>query len=210
MSTIPQDHAGDGLSKGHAVEVDDLAEEFARRWREGERPSIEEYTARFPNWAADIRELFPTVLMMEELKPRCEDGPAWSPPSETSAPLPDRLGEYRILREIGRGGMGVVYEGRHETLGQRVAIKVLPASLFTTEKLRSRFRREAQAAARLHHTNIIPVFGVGEHQGLCYYVMQLIAGESLDKKIRNSKTEDHEPRMKHGLNTDSFPCSVRV
>jgi len=217
MSSNPQDHSSTDQPKGVCQEVDDLAEEFARRWRDGEGPSIEDYAARFPQWAADIRELFPTVLMMEELKPRGEDHPPLSPASQSFPPPPERLGEYRVIREIGRGGMGVVYEGRHDTLGQQVAIKVLPACLFTTEKQRSRFRREAQAAARLHHTNIIPVFGVGEQAGLCFYVMQLINGVSLDEKIRNSKSEarnpkpeDNEPRMKHGSSTDSNPCSDRV
>ncbi len=71
------------------------------------------------------------------------------------------------MREIGRGGMGVVYEAEQETLGRRVAIKVLPGHLLANEKLRSRFHQEAQAAARLHHTNIVPVFGVGEGDGQC-------------------------------------------
>jgi tetratricopeptide (TPR) repeat protein len=166
--------------------LDDLAEEFARRCRGGERPSVEDYAARYPQWADDIREMFPAVLMMERLKPTPSadsgaKGESGVPHSEFRAP--SSLGEYRILREIGRGGMGVVYEALQEPLGRRVAIKVLPAQLFANEKLRSRFRRESQAAARLHHTNIVPVFAVGEQDGLCYYVMQLIAGHSIDAAL---------------------------
>src|SRR5262249_3586918 len=131
--------------------VDDLAEEFARRWREGERPSIDDYANRFPQWAEDIRELFPAVVMMEQLKPQPQpSAPATPRPAETAAP--QRLGDYRIVREIGRGGMGVVYEAQHEALDRRVAVKVLPAHLLRDEKRRQRFRRESQAAARLHHT----------------------------------------------------------
>jgi serine/threonine protein kinase/tetratricopeptide (TPR) repeat protein len=159
--------------------VDDLAEEFARRWRDGERPSVEDYAVRFPQWAADIRDLFPAVVMMEQLKPRPQEQPTANPPPGDRQ-APEQLGDYRILREIGRGGMGVVYEAQHEALGRRVAVKVLPASLFLNEKRRSRFRRESQAAARLHHTNIVPVFGVGEQDGQCFYVMQLIHGKTLD------------------------------
>jgi serine/threonine protein kinase len=162
--------------------VDDLAEEFARRWRNGERPSVEEYALRFPRWAADIRQMFPAVVMMEQLKPRPEAHPPVNPPAEDARP-PEQLGDYQILREIGRGGMGVVYEAQHEALGRRVAVKVLPTHLFQNEKLRFRFRRESQAAARLHHTNIVPVFGVGEQNGQCYYVMQLISGRGLDRVI---------------------------
>ena len=91
-----------------------------------------------------------------------------------------RLGDYRILREIGRGGMGVVYEAEQESLGRRVALKVLSASSLLDAKQVRRFEREAKAAARLHHTNIVPVFGVGRQDGHHYFVMQFIAGLGLD------------------------------
>jgi tetratricopeptide (TPR) repeat protein/tRNA A-37 threonylcarbamoyl transferase component Bud32 len=166
--------------------IDELAEEFACRWRAGERPSVEEYARRYPEHAEEIRDVLPAVVMMEQLKPRRED----DTPVDASAGDPDRpperIGEYRIIRQIGRGGMGLVYEAEQEALGRRVAIKVLPGHLLANEKLRARFRREAQAAARLHHTNIVPVFGVGEHNGRCFYVMQLIAGRGLDQLIRET------------------------
>ena len=84
-------------------------------------------------------------------------------------------GEFRIVREIGRGGMGVVYEAYQGSLNRHVALKFLPE-----HGNLSRFRREAQAAGRLHHTNIVPVFGVGEHEGRHFYVMQYITGRGLD------------------------------
>ena len=94
------------------------------------------------------------------------------------------LGEYRIVREIGRGGMGVVYEAEQLSLGRRVAIKVLPAhSLFDPRQL-GRFQREAKAAGRLHHRNIVPVYGAGHQDGLHYYVMQYIEGFGLDAVLR--------------------------
>jgi serine/threonine protein kinase len=168
--------------------VDDLAEEFANRWRLGERPSIEEYAQRFPEQAEEVRDVLHAVVMMEQMKPH----PGPSTPSNGAAAGPQaplqRLGEYRIIREIGRGGMGVVYEAEQETLHRRVAIKVLPANLLTSDKVRSRFRQEAMAAARLHHTSIVPVFGVGEVDGHCFYVMQLIEGRSLDQVIRSQES----------------------
>src|SRR5262249_21111319 len=102
--------------------VDALAEEFARRWRAGERPTVEEYARRYPQWEDEIRAVLPGVLMMEQLKPCREDV---VPPSSAPRPerRPERLGEYRIIREIDRGGMGVVYEAEQETLGRRVALK---------------------------------------------------------------------------------------
>ena len=99
-------------------------------------------------------------------------------------PTLQELGDYRILREIGRGGMGVVYEAEQVLgLGRHVALKVLPAhSLLDPQRLQ-RFEREAKAAARLHHTNIVPIYGVGEQAGLHYFVMQFIAGQSLEQVL---------------------------
>ena len=92
----------------------------------------------------------------------------------------ERLGDFRILGEIGRGGMGIVYEAFQESLGRHVAVKVLPRQSLLDPKQLQRFQREAQTAARLHHTNIVPVFGVGEQEGFHYIVMQLIRGVGLD------------------------------
>ena len=88
---------------------------------------------------------------------------------------------FRIVREIGRGGMGVVYEAVELALNRRVALKILASPSAAHRTTAERFRREARAAARLHHTNIVPVFGVGEGSGHLYYAMQMIDGEGLDR-----------------------------
>src|SRR5262249_5052796 len=85
--------------------------------------------------------------------------------------------------EVGRGGMGVVYEAVQQSLGRHVALKVLPAHSLLDPKKLARFKREAQAAASLHHTNIVPIFGVGEQDGLHHYVMQFIEGQGLDRVL---------------------------
>src|SRR5262249_42974736 len=103
--------------------------------------------------------------------------------------LPEQLGEYRIVREIGRGGMGVVFEAEQGELGRRVALKVLPAAALLRGTHLERFRREARAAARLHHTNIIPVYGVGVNEGIHYYAMQHIPGRSLDELLSDIKAQ---------------------
>ncbi|MHC4408312.1 MAG: protein kinase domain-containing protein, partial [Planctomycetota bacterium] len=149
--------------------LDQLAEEFVARHRSGERPTVTDYIERHPELADEIRELFSMLLAVEELA-QVEEKPR---------PIPDQLGEYRILREVGRGGMGVVYEADQESLGRHVALKVLPFHSRTNPTVLERFRREAQAAARLHHSNIVPVFGVGEHEGVHYCAMQFLHGQPL-------------------------------
>jgi serine/threonine protein kinase len=101
----------------------------------------------------------------------------------STTPLP-RLGDFEVVREIGRGGMGVVYEARQVSLNRKVALKVLSGGLGLTAKAVQRFRREAEAAARLHHTNIVPVYATGEQDGTHFYAMELIDGPSLDHAIR--------------------------
>jgi serine/threonine protein kinase len=156
--------------------IDQLAEQFAQRLRRGERPSLTEYEQQHPELAEEIRELFPALVMMEQLKPAA---------TEEAERQPERIGDYRILREIGRGGMGVVYEAMQESLDRHVALKVIPADQRTNPTYLERFHREAKAAARLQHGNIVPVFGVGEGDGVHYYAMQFIHGEGLDKVLRH-------------------------
>jgi serine/threonine protein kinase len=158
-----------------------LAAEFMERRRSGEDVSIDEYTAKYPDLAAEIEELFPTVAMMEQLKThkRQESGPRVS----LGGVRLERLGDFLLLGEIGRGGMGIVYEAFQESLGRHVAVKVLPRQALLDSTQLQRFHREAQTAAKLHHTNIVPIFGVGEHEGYHYIVMQLIRGAGLDVVI---------------------------
>jgi serine/threonine protein kinase/WD40 repeat protein len=174
--------------KSIADPVGALAEEFVERYRRGERPSLTEYIARCPEQAERIRQLFPMLVMMEEagsgeaasLADTCAHERA---ETDRIPAHPERIGGYRILREIGRGGMGVVFEAEQIALGRRVALKVLPLHLAQDSSGLERFRREAKAAARLHHTNIVPVHEVGEDGELCYYAMQLIHGQPLDEVL---------------------------
>lgn len=164
--------------------VEKLAEEFVERYRRGERPPISEYAQRYPEHAEEIRDLFPALVMIEQIAP---DGSLSEPAEEFAraqgADHLQQLGDYRILREIGRGGMGVVYEAEQVSLGRHVALKVLAQRMQRDSQQKRRFEREAKAAARLHHTNIVPVFGVGEDNGVPYYVMQFIQGLGLDEVL---------------------------
>jgi serine/threonine protein kinase len=161
--------------------VEMLAEEFIARKRRGEKPSLTEYLDRYPHLANDIRELFPALLMMEDLG---DSALGSTGPHLGSVPTLKQLGDYRILREVGRGGMGIVYEAEQQSLGRRVALKVLPPHTLNDASHVRRFEREARAAARLHHTNIVPVYGVGHQEGTHFYVMQFIAGLGLDGVLK--------------------------
>jgi len=176
--------------------VDLLAQEFADRCRRGEKPAIEEYAEKHPEIADSIRQLFPAVAFLERSKPAKGRSSgsgsrlSLSGSGEIFALPIRRLGGFRILRELGRGGMGIVYEAEEETLGRRVAVKVLPGHAAFDATSRKRFLREASAAARLEHPNIVPIFSVGEEGGLPYYVMPLIEGSSLDRLIAEGRSAD--------------------
>jgi WD40 repeat protein/serine/threonine protein kinase len=167
--------------------LDRMAEEFVARHRRGERPALTEYVELHPELAEEIRDLFPALVMMEQLKPADADptGAFAGGGGVPACPAIDRLGEFRILREVGRGGMGVVYEAVQESLGRHVALKVLPMNGRIDPVQMERFRLEARSAARLHHTHIVPVHGVGEHEGVHYYAMQFIPGCGLDAVIND-------------------------
>ena len=100
---------------------------------------------------------------------------------------PARLGDFRILRELGRGGMGVVYEAEQVSLGRTVALKVLRYGTLADETALLRFKREAETIAQLHHTNIVPIHAVGTEGGVHYYAMQLIEGRSLAELLAESQ-----------------------
>jgi eukaryotic-like serine/threonine-protein kinase len=173
------------LSEFHAANrFDELAEEFAERYRRGERPSLEEYVACLPEMADEIREMFPAMAEVEQFQEDARDNALQRKPN---APLFRELGDYRIVREIGHGGMGVVYEAEQISLGRRVALKVLPGRVTRDHRALNRFRREAKSAGRLHHTNIVPVFEVGQQGDVAYYAMQFIQGQGLDEVIDELK-----------------------
>ena len=125
---------------------------------------------------ADALEQFCGVLdIMEAAGPGQEDAPG-------------RLGEFRIVREIGRGGMGIVFEAEQTSLKRRVALKVLPTALRSDRRLLSRFRREAEAAARLRHPNIVPVYSIGQAGNAPFFAMEMVTGQSLAEALDERRT----------------------
>lgn len=160
--------------------VESLAEAYVSQLRQGDAPPVEELAAEHPDQEESILALFPAIRALERLRQRHDEDRSFANPWPTL----ERLGDFRIVREIGRGGMGVVFEAEQESLGRRVAVKVLPRAALLEEPQLRRFQREARTAASLHHTNIVPILGVGEQDGWHYYVMQLIDGVGLDTHLR--------------------------
>jgi eukaryotic-like serine/threonine-protein kinase len=181
-----EDYDGEIAEPHHRALLRDLlAAELDARHRRGEWPSFAEYTLKHPELADEIGSLVRALVVFEQDQSFARstrakrEGKAVAGPGRT----PRQLGDYLILRQIGRGGMGVVYESVQQSLGRHVALKVLPPQALADSSQLARFRLEARAAARLQHTNIVPVFGVGECEGVHYYAMQFIAGQGLDVVI---------------------------
>jgi serine/threonine protein kinase/Tfp pilus assembly protein PilF len=176
------------------VELGKVADDYLSRLDHGEKPELEEFLRRYPRLASFLPKILPALDEMRPVMPS-STGP------QSKAPVLGCLGDYRLLREIGRGGMGVVYEAEQISLGRRVALKVLPFAGTLDAKQLQRFKNEAQAAAQLHHTNIVPVFAVGQERGVHYYAMQFIEGQTLAALI-------HELRKAAGLELpDTLPGS---
>lgn len=174
--------------------IEMLAEQFVQKYRQGERPTIEQFALENTEFADDIRNLFPMIVDIEQLKAsECSSSAVGA---ASGIGTRERLGDFRIIREIGRGGMGVVYEAEQQSLGRRVALKVIGGNVAASAHGVRRFRREAEAAARLHHTNIVPIYGVGEEDGISFYAMQMIDGVGLDvvlDALRNGAAPSGSP-----------------
>jgi serine/threonine protein kinase len=157
-----------------------LAELEARR-----RPDRQAFLDRHPELAEALGPYLDALDMVHAAAPLLGDSAGGRAAAGETIPI-EPLGDFRIVREIGRGGMGVVYEAVQLSLGRRVALKVLPFAAALNAKQLQRFRTEAHAAAQLHHTNIVPVYAVGCERGVHFYAMQLIEGRPLDQVIREA------------------------
>ena len=170
--------------------VDVLAAEFAEKLKAGENPTVDGYAKQYPKHADTIRAMFPSIKMMERVSKRDRVEQDFDRRTRRlTGHDGELLGDFRILREVGRGGMGIVYEAMQQSLRRRVALKVLAPHIADSETQLKRFRREAKSAARLHHTNIVPVYGVGESEGLHFIAMQFIDGVTLQQKMDGHTTQ---------------------
>ena len=157
-------------------QIDAILDEAIRRIRKGELVETNRYCRLYPDLADEIQLLMPAILLLERPVIR---------PVTTRVPLPV-VPDYQIIREIGRGAMGVVYEAIQMQLNRRVALKVIRVIADDPVQI-ARFCREAGTAARLQHLNIVSVFDSGETEGLAYYSMQLIEGRTLQQILTGSR-----------------------
>jgi eukaryotic-like serine/threonine-protein kinase len=151
------------------------ADDFVERQKRGERPDVEEHVARYPQAAGLLRKVLASLRVLD----LSAGGARADKPASSEDPVPGVLGDFRLLREVGRGGMGVVYEAEQISLGRRVALKVLPFAATMDERQLQRFHNEARAAAALDHPHIVPVYGVGCDRGVHFYAMRFIDGQPL-------------------------------
>jgi serine/threonine protein kinase len=179
----PSFAAGAGADIPEDPRIVEVVQEYLSHLEKGELPDRESYVRRYPELATAVAQCLEGLDLMhaESKRLRGRTGGEGSAPkiTEPVESLPESLGDFRIVRELARGGMGVVYEAVQLSLARRVALKVLPFAATLDARHLQRFKTEAQAAALLHHTNIVPVYAVGCERGVHFYAMQLIEGQSL-------------------------------
>jgi WD40 repeat protein/serine/threonine protein kinase len=170
----PSDDTFDGADPALIEKIAEIAD----RLRAGDRVDGESLARLHPEWAGELNRLLPAIQMMADLgasSMRAQDQDAQAPNASAGQQL---LGDFRIIREIGRGGMGIVYEATQLSLGRRVALKVLHGAAADTKQL-ARFQIEVQAAALLTHPNIVPIYAVSYKESVPYYAMQFVDGQTL-------------------------------
>jgi tetratricopeptide (TPR) repeat protein len=179
-----------------SAEVDRVAAEVVAeitdRLHAGAPVDVEKYIARHPELADRLRRLLPALQVLDHFSSPA-DGAGLTSRTADDEVLTGTLGDYRLIREVGRGGMAVVYEAEQVSLGRRVALKVLPFASTMDARQLQRFHNEARAAAGLHHINIVPVYGVGCERGVHYYAMQFIDGRTLAEVIAQQQGAPPSP-----------------
>ncbi|MBC8874929.1 MAG: protein kinase, partial [Planctomycetes bacterium] len=194
------ERVNDAGPKPWASEIlDDLCEEITAKVQAGEQLDLEAYVRRFPEHEDQFRELVRAVESLADLGISISSEGSRPARRLSSQPVTGVLGDFRIVGEIGRGGMGVVYEAEQISLGRRVALKVLPFAALVDPKQLQRFQNEARAAASLDHPNIVQVFSVGCERAVHFYAMQYIEGQTLARVIAELRQTQEPEESEHDL-----------
>lgn len=181
--------------------ISQLVAEFMDELRGGRQPQLHEFCQRAGNEAEELRPLLATIVSLESARDRASPTAIGTPLSAPS--MPTQLGDFRLLREAGRGGMGVVFEAIEIPLNRRVAVKVLDQRVVSDAVALQRFEREARAAATLHHTNIVPVFAIGSEHNVYFYVMPFIEGITLAELLSSLRARLKKAQTGLGQETDA-------
>jgi serine/threonine protein kinase len=179
-------------ASGKTEQVIRILENYLTDLEQGGVPQPEALLAQHPDHAEVLRIYLQKLELLHHAAVSLRDPAAGNGPS-AELPSSSRLGDYALVREVGRGGMGLVYEAFQLSLRRRVAVKVLPFAASLNPRQLQRFRKEAQAAAQLNHPNIVPIFGVGSEGGTHYYAMQFIDGQTLAALIEQLRNRG-QPR----------------
>ncbi len=171
------------------VRLYELVEEFSNRLSRGDPASVDEFVDSHPDYAEVLRSVLPAISALEQFN---ESTGAHRRLEEAHGRnlVPHVLGDYRIISQIGQGGMGYVYEAEQISLDRRVAVKVLPFAGMLNKNQLQRFINEARSAASLHHPHIVNAFFFGQERGVHFYAMQLIEGQNLAEIIRIQTSND--------------------
>jgi serine/threonine protein kinase len=178
------------------AELAEILERYLADLEEGNAPDQQALLDAHPDLAGELRPYLESLRLLDGATRDLRAAKSIASEPDAIAPGGRQIGEYRIVREVGRGGMGIVYEAHQKSLNRKVALKVLPFAAVLDQRQIARFRNEAQAAAQLHHPHIVPVFAVGQEQGIYFYAMQYIDGQSLDQAI--TELRDYAPRSGGG------------
>lgn len=173
----------------------DVLERYLADLEQGNAPDQQALLAAHPELADELRPYLESLRLIDcaTRDLRITKAGTSGEPNGHVAPTLRQIGEYQIVREIGRGGMGIVYEAHQKSLNRQVALKILPFAAVLDQRQIARFRNEAQAAAQLHHPHIVPVFAVGQEQGVYFYAMQFIDGQALDQAIAELRDSATQP-----------------
>lgn len=163
--------------------------EITDRQSRGEHVDINEYCRFNPGISVELRQLFAAIVVTETAGKKPSDGSeSWGdqdPDADNLIECPHQFGEFELIEEIGRGGMGVVFKARHLRLNRIVAMKMILQGELASPDDRQRFMAEAHAAAKLQHKSIVSVYEVGQHDGKMFFCMEYIAGKTLLQELAN-------------------------
>ena len=171
-----------------------VVEQFLRQREAGRHPDPQLYLASFPELASQLRDFFAGADLFDRLAPELAPQAQATLAAPGAAVLPpgEHVGGFELLEEIGRGGMGVVYKARQVGLNRIVALKMILSGSHASPGELARFRREAEAVARLNHPNVVQVHEVGEVDGRPFFSMEFVEGGSLDRKLAGTPLPPRE------------------